>query len=93
MTADKGIYEHTYRCGISTYTLDSFTKDDNTVRVGYACTSIGIGTDIIYDHIKIPKLESGEIDTRIFYRNLKCKLLYLNKNLVSFYDLPKYPPY
>ena len=52
MTADKGIYEHTYRCGISTYTLDSFTKDDNTVRVGYACTSIGIGTDIIYENIK-----------------------------------------
>ena len=30
------------------------------------------------------KLESGEIDTRIFYRNLKCKLLYLNKNLDSY---------
>ena len=81
-----------YICGITTYTLDNYTKDDDKVKVGYAVTISGISTNLYYD-IKIPKLESGEIDTRIFYRNLKCKLLYLNKNLVSFYDLPKYPPY
>ena len=84
MTADKGIYEHTYKCGISTYTLDSFTKDDNTVRVGYACTSIGIGTDIIYDNIKIPKLDSGEIDYPEFYGSLKGKLLKINGILRSW---------
>ena len=81
-----------YNCGITTYTLDNYTKEDDEVKVGYAVTISGISTNLYYD-IKIPKLESGEIDTRIFYRNLKCKLLYLNKNLVSFYDLPKYPPY
>ena len=81
-----------YICGITTYTLDNYTKEDDEVKVGYVVTISGISTNLYYD-IKIPKLESGEIDTRIFYRNLKCKLLYLNKNLVSFYDLPKYPPY
>tara|TARA_B000000557_G_scaffold157357_1_gene127549 strand:+ start:1371 stop:1649 length:279 start_codon:yes stop_codon:yes gene_type:complete len=81
-----------YICGITTYTLDNYTKDDDKVKVGYAVTISGISTNLYYD-VRIPKLESGEIDTRIFYRNLKCKLLYLNKNLVSFYDLPKYPPY
>ena len=81
-----------YICGITTYTLDNYTKEDDEVKVGNAVTISGISTNLYYD-IKIPKLESGEIDTRIFYRNLKCKLLYLNKNLVSFYDLPKYPPY
>lgn len=81
-----------YICGITTYTLDNYTKDDDKVKVGYAVTISGISTNLYYD-VRIPKLESGEIDTRIFYRNLKCKLLYLNKNLVSFYDLPKYSPY
>ena len=81
-----------YICGITTYTLDNYTKDDDKVKVGYAVTMSGISTNLYYD-IKIPKLESGEIDIRIFYHNLKCKLLYLNKDLVSFYDLPKYPPY
>jgi len=81
-----------YICGITTYTLDNYTKDDDKVKVGYAVTISGISTNLYYN-VRIPKLESGEIDTRIFYRNLKCKLLYLNKNLVSFYDLPKYPSY
>ena len=63
---------------------ESFTKDDNTVRVGYACTSIGIGTDIIYEHIKIPKLDGGEIDYPEFYGSLKGKLLKINGILGSW---------
>ena len=72
------IYPHTYTCGITTYTLDSFTKDDETVKVGYACSHIGIGTDMIHEQVKIPKLDSGEIDYPEFYGTLKGKLLKIN---------------
>ena len=79
-----------YICGITTYTIDDYTKDDDKVKVGYAVTISGISTNL-YNDIKIPKLESGEIDTFKFYRNLKGQLLKLNSELISFYDLPNYP--
>ena len=66
-----------YICGITTYTIDNYTKDDDKVKVGYAVTISGISTNL-YNDIKIPKLESGEIDTYRFYRNLKGQLLKLN---------------
>ena len=72
------IYSHTYNCGITTYTLDSFTKDNDSVRVSYDCSHIGIGTDMIHEQIKIPKLDSGEIDYPEFYGTLKGKLLKIN---------------
>tara|TARA_B100001057_G_C22822974_1_gene940182 strand:- start:118 stop:357 length:240 start_codon:yes stop_codon:yes gene_type:complete len=71
-------YSHTYKCGITTYTLDNFTKDDETVKVGYACSMVGIGTDMIHEQVKIPKLDSGEIDYPEFYGTLKGKLLKIN---------------
>ena len=72
------IYSHTYNCGITTYTLDSFTKDDSTVRVSYACSMVGIATNMIHEQFKIPKLDSGEIDYPEFYGTLKGKLLKIN---------------
>ena len=78
------IYPHTYNCGITTYTLDSFTKDDSTVRVSYACSMVGIATNMIHEQVKIPKLDSGEIDYPEFYEILKAKLRYCNSVRVTF---------
>ena len=75
-----------YICGITTYTIDNYTKDDDRVKVGYAVTICGISTNLYYD-VRIPKLESGEIDSRRFYRNLKCKLLFLNEEFIIDYDI------
>ena len=75
-----------YICGITTYTIDNYTKDDDKVKVGYAVTICGISTNLYHDE-RIPKLESGEIDTRRFYRNLKNQLLYLNESLIIHYDI------
>ena len=44
-----------YICGITTYTLDNYTKDDDKVKVGYAVTISGISTNLYYD-VRIPKL-------------------------------------
>ncbi len=75
-----------YICGITTYTLDNYTKEDDKVKVGYAVTICGISTNLFND-VKIPKLENGEIDSSRFYRNLKCNLLYLNESLTPDYDI------
>ena len=75
-----------YICGITTYTIDNYSKDDDRVKVGYAVTISGISTNLYYD-VRIPKLENGEIDSSRFYRNLKCKLLYLNESLTPDYDI------
>ena len=75
-----------YICGITTYTIDNYSKDDDRVKVGYAVTISGISTNLFND-VKIPKLENGEIDSSRFYRNLKCKLLYLNESLTPDYDI------
>jgi hypothetical protein len=75
-----------YICGITTYTIDNYSKDDDRVKVGYAVTISGISTNLYYD-VRIPKLENGEIDSSRFYRNLKCNLLYLNEELILHYDI------
>ena len=61
------------RCvaGITTYTLGSYTKDDSFVRVGYALSSVGLGTAFEYANVRIPKLDNGEIDTTNFIINLQ----------------------
>ncbi len=65
--------------GITTYTLGSYTKDDSFVRVGYALSSVGLGTAFDYANVRIPKLDNGEIDTNNFIVNLEAKLLGMNQ--------------
>ena len=65
--------------GITTYTLGSYTKDDSFVRVGYALSSVGLGTAFEYANVRIPKLDNGEIDTNNFIVNLGSKLLGMNQ--------------
>ena len=69
------------RCvaGITTYTLGSYTKDDSFVRVGYALSSVGLGTAFDYSNVRIPKLDNGEIDTNNFIVNLGSKILGMNQ--------------
>ena len=69
------------RCvaGITTYTLGSYTKDDSFVRVGYALSSVGLGTAFEYANVRIPKLDNGEIDTNNFIVNLGVKLSRMNQ--------------
>tara|TARA_R100001129_G_scaffold186216_1_gene177007 strand:- start:427 stop:711 length:285 start_codon:yes stop_codon:yes gene_type:complete len=69
------------RCvaGITTYTLGSYTKDDSFVRVGYALSSVGLGTAFDYVNVRIPKLDNGEIDTDNFNINLGVKLSIINQ--------------
>lgn len=70
------------RCvaGITTYTLGSYTKDDSFVRVGYALSSVGLGTAFEYTNVRIPKLDNGEIDTTNFIVNLGVKLSIINQH-------------
>ena len=70
------------RCvaGITTYTLGSYTKDDSFVRVGYALSSVGLGTAFEYANVRIPKLDNGEIDTTNFIVNLGVKLSIINQH-------------
>tara|TARA_Y100001973_G_C5188430_1_gene329334 strand:+ start:1989 stop:2273 length:285 start_codon:yes stop_codon:yes gene_type:complete len=70
------------RCvaGITTYTLGSYTKDDSFVRVGYALSSVGLGTAFDYANVRIPKLDNGEIDTTNFIVNLGVKLSIINQH-------------
>ena len=39
---------------------------------------VGIATNMIHEQVKIPKLDSGEIDYPEFYGTLKGKLLKIN---------------
>lgn len=70
------------RCvaGITTYTLGSYNKDDSFVRVGYALSSVGLGTAFEYANVRIPKLDNGEIDTTNFIVNLGVKLSIINQH-------------